>query len=67
MFDKHNQLKDVKFYFQKQVTYDVVQKMRYLEMCLSEVLRLYPSGQRYWHLDCFDFWLIWITVTPCSM
>lgn len=31
---------------EKHVTYDLVQKMPYLEMCLSEILRLYPAGPR---------------------
>lgn len=31
---------------EKQVTYDLVQKMPYLDMCLSEALRMYPSGVR---------------------
>lgn len=32
---------------EKEVTYDLVhKKMPYLDMCVSEVLRLYPSGQR---------------------
>lgn len=32
---------------QDHVTYDLVQKMPYLDMCLSEILRLYPAGPRY--------------------
>lgn len=50
--------------FQERPTYDNAFKLEYLDMVVSESLRMHPPASRY---DNFDFYIYWLTLFRQTM